>query len=170
MINEQAKFALDLLTAGFDEEMRTARRVIEAIPEDKCDFRPERRVRSAFEMAWHLVSSEIWFLEGILAGQFSPEEPRMPAQVKSIHDILDYYDRNAPALVRQVREMKPEELARPVDFFGMPPKPAVLYLPLLTVHSVHHRAQLALYLRMMGLKVPSIYGGSLDEPFQSAGA
>ncbi len=170
MTNEQAKFALDLLTAGFDEEMTTTRRVLEAIPEDKCDFRPENRIRSAFEMAWHLVSAEIWFLEGILAGHFGSEEPRLPAQIKSIRDILGYYDSTAPGLIRGVRDMRPDELARPVDFFGMPPKPAVLYLPLLTVHTIHHRAQLALYLRLMGVKVPSIYGGSLDEPFQSAGA
>ena len=170
MTNEQAKFALDILTAGLADEMATTRRVIEAIPEDKCDFRPEKRIRSAFEMAWHLVSAEIWFFEGILAGHFASEEARMPAQIKSIRDILDYYDRTAPALVKRVGEMKTEELVRPVDFFGMPQKPAVMYVPLMTSHTVHHRGQLALYLRLMGVKVPSIYGGSLDEPFQSARA
>jgi uncharacterized damage-inducible protein DinB len=41
----------------------------------------------------------------------------------------------------------------------------VCYLLHLITHTVHHRAQLALYLRMMGVKVPAIYEGSLDEPF-----
>jgi uncharacterized damage-inducible protein DinB len=35
-------------------------------------------------------------------------------------------------------------------------------------HGIHHRGQLASYLRAHGSKVPAIYGGSADEPFQAA--
>jgi uncharacterized damage-inducible protein DinB len=44
--------------------------------------------------------------------------------------------------------------------------PAVQYLMFALVHMVHHRGQLASYIRPMGGKVPSIYGGSYDEPWQ----
>jgi len=44
--------------------------------------------------------------------------------------------------------------------------PAVKYLVWTLVHMVHHRGQLTTYLRPMGSKVPSIYGGSYDEPWQ----
>ena len=47
--------------------------------------------------------------------------------------------------------------------------PAALYLGFLNNHSIHHRGELATYLRPMGSKVPAIYGGSFDEPFQAAG-
>jgi uncharacterized damage-inducible protein DinB len=52
-----------------------------------------------------------------------------------------------------------------VDFFGMK-MPAVQYLMFALVHMVHHRGQLATYLRPMGGKVPAIYGGSFDEAWQ----
>ncbi len=162
---QEATLALNLFLEGIETERQTTRRVLAAIPEDKCDYRPEKRIRSAFEMAWHLVSSDIWFLEGILHGAFGGGEPRLPPQIKTVRDVIAWYDGNLPALIDKVRAMKPEELARPVDFFGVLHQPAVKYLPLMATHSVHHRAQLALYLRMMGEKVPSIYGGSLDEPF-----
>jgi uncharacterized damage-inducible protein DinB len=165
---DQAPFARDLFLPAYQEEMKTTRRVLEAIPEEQCGFRPEKRMRSAFEMAWHLVSSEVWFLEGLLHGLFASEEARMPAQIRSIPDILGYYDSSVPPLLDKVRAMKPAELARDVDFFGVAHQPAVTYLSFLIVHTVHHRAQLALYLRIMGAKVPSIYGGSLDEPFTTA--
>jgi uncharacterized damage-inducible protein DinB len=42
----------------------------------------------------------------------------------------------------------------------------VFYLGFMNNHSVHHRGALATYLRPMGAKIPSIYGGSYDEPFQ----
>jgi uncharacterized damage-inducible protein DinB len=48
--------------------------------------------------------------------------------------------------------------------------PAAFYLGFLNNHSIHHRGELATYLRPMGSKVPQIYGGSYDEPFQMPGA
>ena len=56
-------------------------------------------------------------------------------------------------------------LAQIVDFYGMK-LPNAQYLVVAAVHNAHHRGQLASYLRPMGGKVPSIYGGSADEPFQ----
>jgi len=59
----------------------------------------------------------------------------------------------------------PEQLMTPVAFFGVFNLPAAFYLGFLNNHSIHHRGELATYLRPMGSKVPSIYGGSYDEPF-----
>jgi uncharacterized damage-inducible protein DinB len=64
--------------------------------------------------------------------------------------------------------MTPEQLLTPVEFFGVFNLPAALYLGFLNNHSIHHRGELATYLRPMGSKVPSIYGGSYDEPFVPA--
>jgi len=62
--------------------------------------------------------------------------------------------------------MTPEQLMTPVNFLNVFNLPAVLYLGFLNNHSIHHRGELATYLRPMGSKVPAIYGGSYDEPFQ----
>jgi len=66
-----------------------------------------------------------------------------------------------------IRAMPGEKLAKPVTFFGMFNFPVAAYLGFMNNHSIHHRGQLATYLRPMGAKVPSIYGGSYDEPFQA---
>ena len=58
-----------------------------------------------------------------------------------------------------------EQVATPVEFFGVFNLPAAMYLGFLSNHSIHHRGELTTYLRPMGSKVPSIYGGSYDEPF-----
>jgi uncharacterized damage-inducible protein DinB len=52
-----------------------------------------------------------------------------------------------------------------IDFYGMK-NPAIVYMNFALVHGVHHRGQLSGYLRPMGGKVPSIYGGSADETWQ----
>jgi uncharacterized damage-inducible protein DinB len=70
----------------------------------------------------------------------------------------------------RVRAMSAQELLTPVDFFGVFNLPCVHYLGFFNNHSVHHRGALATYLRPMGAKCPSIYGGSYDEPWQGAAA
>ncbi len=67
-----------------------------------------------------------------------------------------------------IRALSAEQLATPVNFMGVFDLPAAFYLAFLNNHSIHHRGELVTYLRPMGSKVPSIYGGSYDEPFQAA--
>jgi uncharacterized damage-inducible protein DinB len=63
--------------------------------------------------------------------------------------------------------MSAEQLSTPVQFFTFN-FPAAFYLAFMNNHSIHHRGELATYLRPMGSKVPSIYGGSYDEPIKAA--
>jgi uncharacterized damage-inducible protein DinB len=62
--------------------------------------------------------------------------------------------------------LTPAQLLTPIEFFGVFNLPAAFYLQFLNNHSIHHRGELATYLRPMGSKVPQIYGGSYDQPFQ----
>ena len=87
---------------------------------------------------------------------------------KSVKDVVSFYNREFPARVKQLRALPADKLTRSVDFFGKMQLPAAGYLGLANNHSVHHRGQLAAYLRAAGGKVPSIYGGSADEPMTGA--
>jgi len=69
-----------------------------------------------------------------------------------------------------VKAMPAEKLAQTIPAFGMFNLPAAVYLGFVNNHSIHHRGQLATYLRPMGAKVPSIYGGSFDEPMSMPAA
>lgn len=70
-----------------------------------------------------------------------------------------------PNRLERVLAMDGSKLAAVVDFFGMK-MPNAQHLVFQAVHNAHHRGQLSIYLRPMGSKVPSIYGGSADEPWQ----
>jgi uncharacterized damage-inducible protein DinB len=82
--------------------------------------------------------------------------------------LVDWYDKNFKRAAARVSALTPEQLATPIDFMGVFNLPAVSYLGFLNNHSIHHRGALATYLRPMGSKCPSIYGGSYDEPWQGA--
>ena len=162
---DQAKLFLNFLLTSLEQEQQITRKVIAAVPEAKKTYKPAEKSMTAHEPAWHVPQTEVWFLKGIIAGKFSEDlmETNTPATIAA---ILDWYDKNFREQVARVKALPAEKLAQPINFFGME-FPAVVYLSLLTHHSAHHRGQLSVYLRPMGAKVPSIYGGSADEPFQA---
>lgn len=135
-----------------------------SIPEGKLSYKTDEKSRTAGEIAWHTAVSEKQFLDGILASAFNFEnEPAMPAATNG-QPIAAWYSENVPPLIEKLKAMDGATLAKPVEFFGMV-FPLVTYVNFMLIHTIHHRGQLAASLRVMGGKVPSIYGGSADEPF-----
>jgi uncharacterized damage-inducible protein DinB len=155
-----ASFLLD----SIEREHQVTKKVLSALPEEKLSWRPHSKGRSAGELAWHIAHSEIWFLEGIAAGQFSLyQAPEAPGNVA---DILSYYQGKLPAALAKLRALAPEQFGQILNYAGVFNLPVFVYLMLTVSHSIHHRGQLSAYLRTMGEKVPAIYGGSADEPFK----
>jgi len=150
---------------GLSQELETTKKVLAAIPEDKRDYRPDPKARTAWELAWHLASSDVQMTDEIADQKFTME-PRFKEEPKTVADLVNWYDSNFKRAIDRVRSMTAEQLCTPVDFYGVFNFPVALYLPFVNNHSIHHRGQLAVYLRPMGSKVPSIYGGSADEPWQ----
>jgi len=150
---------------GLSREMETTKKVIAAIPEDKRDYRPDPKARTAWELAWHIASCDVQMTDEVADQKFNME-PRFKEEPKTVADLVEWYDGNFKRAIARVQSMTPEQLCTPVDFYGVFNMPAVFYLTFVNNHSIHHRGQLAVYLRPMGSKVPSIYGGSADEPFQ----
>lgn len=163
---ENLNFFRDYFVNAFDHESKTTTKVIAAVPDNKSSYKPDDLAKTGLELAWHLASADVWFLESIIAGAFSQEEQVMPANIKSAKDIAAWYQSKVPAALEKIKGLSPEKAAQPINFYGMLNYPAVVYLQVGLNHSIHHRGQLSTYLRPMGSKVPSIYGGSADEPFK----
>jgi uncharacterized damage-inducible protein DinB len=149
---------------GLGREMEVTKKVIAAIPDDKRDYRPDPKARTAWELAWHLASADVQMTDEVADQKFSME-PRFKEEPKTAAELAEWYETNFTRAMNRVREMTPEQLCTPVDFYGAFNLPAVFYLSFVNNHSIHHRGQLSTYLRPMGSKVPSIYGGSADEPW-----
>jgi uncharacterized damage-inducible protein DinB len=161
---EQAAFLNQMFVQGLEREYEITRKVLAAVPEARKDYSPDANARSAFALASHIATSDVWFLHGVANGEFGGSEDR---SFGSVAEVVAYYDKEFPAGLAKVKALPPEKLAQIVPAFGgMFNLPAVAYLGFLNNHSIHHRGQLATYLRPMGSKVPSIYGGSFDEPIQ----
>lgn len=152
------------------QEAETTKKVLAAVPDATRDYRPDSKSRSAWELAWH-IAADVWFLEGIANLQFEVNPDLSHSNpARTSHELAEWYATRFAAALAKVRSMTIERLLTPVALGGVAAKkglrlPGFLYLMFFNQHTVHHRGQLAAYLRPMGAKVPGIYGGSADEPF-----
>jgi len=154
----------EIMLQGLARELETTKKVLAAIPDDKRNYRPDPKSRTAWELAWHLASSDVQMTDEVADHKFQME-PRFKEEPKNVAALVAWYETQFDRAIARVRAMTPEQLCTPVDFYGAFNMPVVFYLSFVNNHSIHHRGQLATYLRPMGSKVPSIYGGSADEPW-----
>jgi uncharacterized damage-inducible protein DinB len=170
MTSDQATFLLsEVYLPQIRNEVKTTRRVIEAIPADKGDYKPDPKSMGSLELAKHIASSEVFFMMGAAHGAFKRENAAIPESVKTPADVAAWYEEHAAKASAALGAASGADLVKEVPFaiFNLP---AIAYIGLMLSHSAHHRGQLSAYLRPMGAKVPRIYGGSADEPIEMPAA
>lgn len=163
LTSDQAVFMLHVqgLPALKAEHAMTSA-VIAAIPPERADYRPHPDSRSAFDLAWHIVSAEIKYLDAIAAGVFPHDLRPTPDDIRKPSEVLAWYAQRFDPAIGRLETATVDDLLRMVDFYGLRTFPAIGLLQLILNHTIHHRGQLSTYLRPMGAKVPSLYGPSYD--------
>ena len=161
---------IDSLLPEFDREMGLTRRALERVPDGQFDFKPHPTSRSLGNLAEHLTEMPLWAtttltqsdLEATIQRPAGYQPPTTRAEVLALFDGC--YKTARAALVNKTDA----EFAAPwtlknhgKEVFTMP-KAAVMRNFVLN-HMIHHRGQFVVYLRMLGVPVPSIYGPSGDE-------
>jgi uncharacterized damage-inducible protein DinB len=160
---DQAVFLLNgVYLPELKNEHRITKSVIEAIPLDQNGYRPHDASRSALDLAWHIVATEMRFMEAATDGSFDLSPRPMPESIHNSAELSAWYTANFTPRFEKLTKLTDQELLKIVDFRGMFQLPAVSYLNFLLHHTIHHRGQLSTYLRPMGGKVPAIYGESYD--------
>ena len=167
---DQALFLRESAIRAFKSEQPLTQRVIEAIPIDKGDYRPDDIGKTALELAWHIAGAEHRFTEAVINGVFDFTNSGRPAELKTSADIARWYAETSQKDIAQLATMPVDGLLKIVDFRGLFQLPAVTFLQRSMNHVIHHRGQLSMYLRPMGAKVPAIYGESYDSAKAKAGA
>ena len=171
MTAEQGKAAADMLATVWESEFPATCAVLAAVKDDNRGYKPDAKSRSAWELATHLATADVWLMESIVKGAFdwNPEAAKQAeSRFKSVNDIVEFYKKSFPERLAALRALPAEKTTDVLDFFGVLKMTRAQFIGFANNHSMHHRGQLAAYLRAMGSKVPNIYGGSADEPFEMA--
>ena len=162
---DHARTAAETLAALWESEFPATCKVLAAVKDDNRTYRPDVKSRTAWEIAAHLATADVWFIDSIVNGKFewNPEGAKQAeSQFKTVNDIVEFYKKTFPEKLKQLRAIPAEKLTAPLSFFGAMEMATLNYIGFANNHSVHHRGQLAAYLRALGSKVPNIYGPSAD--------
>jgi uncharacterized damage-inducible protein DinB len=162
MTSEQASFLRDFLLNRVEEAHIVTLRVLRSIPDYHCDYRPNPNSRSARELAWHIVSTELQLLSGIASGSFSRDDDEMESPPESMSEMAEYYEERFGKSLESIRNLNFKKLTNYLSFYGVFRYPAVVYLTFLHDHTVHHRGQLSSYAREMGSKISMLKGRNGD--------
>src|SRR5437868_4552558 len=131
MTPEEAKVLYKVFAETMKSEFETTKKVIRAIPEDKKSYKPDPKAKSADELAWHIATSELWFINVVIDGKATMPEPlAIPASVSS---ILEWYEPQYNDLVKRLPELPAEKLSMPIPLFGDFVLPAVSYLNIMNL-------------------------------------
>ncbi|HXM60174.1 MAG TPA: DinB family protein [Terriglobales bacterium] len=159
------------LLPEFDQEMASARRTLERIPEDKLGWKPHEKSMTLGRLAGHVAELPGFGVAAITTENLDfANRPAgsKPLVAESQKQILEIFDKKATALRAAIAKTSDDEWAKNWKlsagdkvFFNGPKIMAVRRM--MMNHIIHHRAQLGVCLRLNDVAVPSVYGPSADE-------
>lgn len=159
----------ELPLADFEQEVATTRRVLERVPSDQLSWKPHEKSRSLGELATHLVDLLGMEIAILRADELDLASSPPPQGVGESRDtLLAAFDANLASVRAALEATDDAALTRDWTLrFG---DHVVFTLPKLVSfrmlglsHTTHHRGQLTVYLRLLGIPVPSVYGPTADE-------
>jgi uncharacterized damage-inducible protein DinB len=158
--------------AEFENEAKTTRRVLERVPADKLSWKPHPKSMSLGHLALHVAMTPGvicgWAKEG--ATEFGGGAPPDPA---STEEIIAAHDKSIAAVKEILSSLSDEDVKKDWQATMKGSATPMMTMPRVALlrglamnHTYHHRGQLSVYLRLLDVPVPSIYGPSADEnPF-----
>ncbi len=160
------------LLREFDEEMVATRKTLERVPEAKFAWKPHEKSMPLGRLATLCAELPGWGVNALKQDELDIAPPGAPppkwASLPSLKAVLELFDKNAAEAKQAILATPDAEFGKPWTFkmqgkvISKDPN-AHVYRRSVMNHLVHHRAQLGVYLRLLGVPVPAIYGPSADE-------
>jgi uncharacterized damage-inducible protein DinB len=157
-----------MLLPEYDQEMANTRKALERVPDDKLTFKPHEKSFSLRDLAAHISNIPTWTEVTLTTTELDLDEPFDRTLPESRDDMLAHFDR-AVASGRAVLEktsaddMQVDWTLRTGEQVWFTQPRAAIFRSFVMSHLIHHRAQLTVYLRLLDVPVPGMYGPSADE-------
>lgn len=152
----------------FDHEMTNTRKMLERVPDDRLDYRPHEKSYTLLELASHVSNLPTWATMTLASTELDLEQPFDREPPRTTEELLAEFDRTSSEARTALDAATADALTVPWtlrsgehEIFTLP-RAAVLRSFVLN-HLIHHRAQLSVYLRLLDVPVPGMYGPSADE-------
>jgi uncharacterized damage-inducible protein DinB len=159
---------IDPILDELTREAATTRRALERVPSDQLGWRPHPKSKSAGELAWHIASIPGRIAKLVQEDDVDVTTVKQLPMPETTAGIVEGFERHVAEAKELLARLDDAALSRFTTmrrgdlkiFSG--PKLSLLRTVMLN-HSYHHRGQLSVYLRLLNVPVPPIYGPTADE-------
>ncbi|MGC1617747.1 MAG: DinB family protein, partial [Candidatus Acidiferrum sp.] len=163
----------------FDEEMKNTRKVLDRVPDDKWGWKPHEKSGTMGWLAGHVGTVPEWITMTINTKEldYAPVNGPSyePPKITNRKELLAAFDKGSAEARAALAGVSDEEivkgwklLAGGQEIFTLPRVACIRGMCM--NHMIHHRAQLTVYFRLVGVPVPGLYGPSADESQQDSSA
>jgi uncharacterized damage-inducible protein DinB len=159
---------VDAFLQEWESEAKTTRRVLERVPDKHLSWKPHAKSMSLGELALHVAQSPGFIADWALTDQFEFKGDMKQAEAKSNAEILQAHDAGSANVRKVLQQVGDAGLM--ANWKGVAGGATIMEMPKVGLvrvvvlnHTYHHRGQLSVYLRLLDVPVPSIYGPSADE-------
>lgn len=161
---------IDSILMELDQEAKTTQRVLERVPENKLTWKPHAKSSSLGKLAMHIATGQGYLADAASKDHFEFTGAEHP-EPTSRKEILEAFAQSTAHAKQTLAKLDDARLMS--TWTGSAGGKTILSIPriafirsVLMNHIYHHRGQLSVYLRLLDVPVPSIYGPSADEnPF-----
>jgi uncharacterized damage-inducible protein DinB len=159
---------VDMLYSDFEAEHAATRRLLERFPDARHDWRPHEHSRTLAELATHVADIPNRAVSILTTGEMDQSTRKPIAPLTTAAELLAAHDAavaaQKAALARaDLAALSGEWLVRRGDQVILRGPKYRLLRTVMMSHLVHHRAQLGVYYRLLGVPVPGMYGPSADD-------
>jgi uncharacterized damage-inducible protein DinB len=161
---------IELFQQELEKEAVTTRKMLAIVPNDKYDWKPHPKNMTIRNLATHIAELPTWISMVLTTSEL--DFAANPYQQKPINDtaaLLQLFEESLADARLHFDEAKEESLSETwtlrnaEQIYSSDPKAAVIRMSLSQI--IHHRAQLGVFLRLLGVPIPGSYGPSADENF-----
>ncbi len=159
---------IDPILDELARESETTKRVLARVPTEKLSWKPHEKARSLGDLAWHVATIPVRIATLAQLEDADVLAHKQAPRPETAEGILEAFSASMPETKEKLSRLSDEALKTKVHFhrgdvtMARLPKIAFLRTVMLN-HWYHHRGQLSVYLRLLDIPVPSIYGPSADE-------
>lgn len=151
------------------QEAATTRKMLERVPQESLAWQPHEKSMTLGRLAAHVAGLYGTWLKTTLSQDEFDLADSLPLKADSVSDILEAFDQNVSDATALLQAQSDERLfttwrlKRGGQVLFEMPRWAVLRSMVIN-HIIHHRGQLSVYLRLLDVPLPSVYGPTADEP------
>jgi len=159
---------IQMLLKELEQEAETTRKMLSRIPDDKFDWQPHEKSMTIRQLATHIAELPSWVSMALTTNEMDfATQPYEPKVINNTAALLDYFENNLADGKAHLEKATEEQLSEKwvlrngeEIYFDLTKGETIRHA---FSQTIHHRAQLGVYLRLLNIPIPGSYGPSADE-------